>query len=390
METLQTNGSECEPMRTVVLDTNVLLSNPEILFAYPDAELIVPETVLGEIDKLKTSRVDPDLRFRGREVSRILFDFSETGSLVDGVELPDGGRLRVLPLDSDVDLPEGLSLRNADDRILATAYQACSSGCEDLTIVTNDLNMLLKAQTYGLKVERREEGRPSWPKRAARWFQRYKTPLTILAIAIAVFAGVLALSVYASQLTNGASETAGVPTEFRDQLPQNQRDLLDGLMALQSRPDDLDAIKQVGDAYYGLHSETGNAAYAQKGISYYQKYLESDPGNNEVRTDMSVLYFYTGQTDAAIQGLSTVLQTDPAHLQANFNLGIFYWKGRSDYQAAAQQFMTVIDLSRQSTDAHAAMIAEDAVSNLQQIRTEAAAAGVNVSIDEKYLSGGTL
>jgi len=81
---------------------------------------------------------------------------------------------------------------------------------------------------------------------------------------------------------------------------------------------------------------------------------------------------------------------DPAHLQANFNLGIFYWKGRSDYQAAAQQFMTVIDLSRQSTDAHAAMIAEDAVSNLQQIRTEAAAAGVNVSIDEKYLSGGTL
>jgi len=159
-------------MRTVILDTNVLLSNPEILSDYPDAEVIIPETVLGEIDKLKTSRVDPDLRFRGREVSRILFDFSETGSLVAGVDLPDGGRLRVLPLDSDAGLPEGMSLRNADDRILATAHQACSAGCEDLTLVTNDLNMLLKAQTYGLKVERREEGRPSWPKRAARWFQR--------------------------------------------------------------------------------------------------------------------------------------------------------------------------------------------------------------------------
>jgi tetratricopeptide (TPR) repeat protein len=161
-------------------------------------------------------------------------------------------------------------------------------------------------------------------------------------------------------------------------------------VVLQSRPDDLDAIMQVGNAYYGLHSETGNAAYAQKGISYYQKYLESDPDSNEVRTDMSVLYFYIGQTDAAIQGLSTVLRSDPTHLQANFNLGIFYWKGRGDYQAAVQQFATVIDLSRQSTDAHAAVIAEDAMSNLQQIRTEAAAAGVDVSIDEKYLSGGTI
>jgi len=205
-----------------------------------------------------------------------------------------------------------------------------------------------------------------------------------------VFAGVLALSLYTSQLANGGNEAAGIPTEFRDQLTQNQRNLLDGLMVLQSRPDDLDATMQVGNAYYGLHSETGNAAYAQKGISYYEEYLEVDPGNNEVRTDMSVLYFYIGQTDEAIQGLSSVLENEPTHLQANFNLGIFYWKGRGDYQAAAQQFATVIDVSRQSTDAHAEMIAEDAESNLQQIRTEAAAAGVDISIDDEDVSGGTI
>lgn len=377
-------------MRTVVLDTNVLLSNPSILFAYPDAEIIIPETVLGEIDKLKTSRADPDLRFRGREVSRILFDFSETGSLADGVELPEGGILRVLALNSDVSLPEGLSTRNADDRILAAAYQACSTGCEDLTLVTNDLNMLLKAQTYGLKVERRDEGRPSWPKRAARWFQRYKTPLTILAIAIAVFAGVLALSVYASQLTGRDSTSAGVPAEFRDQLSQNQRGLLDGLTVLESSPSDIDAIKQVADAYYGMHSESGNAAFAQKGITYYRKYLDQVPIDTEVQTDMSVLYFYTGQTDQAIQGLSSVLQEEPEHLQANFNLGIFYWKGRTDYQAAARQFMAVIDISKSSTDAHAEMISEQALSNLLQVKSEAATAGVTIEIGESYLSGGTI
>ena len=92
----------------VVLDTNVLLADPNSMLSFPRAEVVIPETVLGELDKLKTARVDPDLRFRGREVSRMLFELSEEGSLVDGVDLPDGGRLRVAPLDTDTDLPEGL------------------------------------------------------------------------------------------------------------------------------------------------------------------------------------------------------------------------------------------------------------------------------------------
>ena len=71
----------------VVLDTNVLLADPTVLLSFPRSDVVIPETVLGELDKLKTARVDPDLRFRGREISRILFDLSEEGSLVDGVEL---------------------------------------------------------------------------------------------------------------------------------------------------------------------------------------------------------------------------------------------------------------------------------------------------------------
>ena len=82
-------------MKTVVFDTNVLLADPGALLSFPDTNVVIPETVLGELDKLKTSRVDPDLRFRGREVSRVLFDLSEQGSLTEGVKLPDGGLLRV-------------------------------------------------------------------------------------------------------------------------------------------------------------------------------------------------------------------------------------------------------------------------------------------------------
>ena len=88
--------------KIVVLDTNVLLADPNSILSFPRAEVVIPETVLSELDKLKTARVDPDLRFRGREVSRILFDLSEEGSLVEGVELPDGGSLRVMPFDADM------------------------------------------------------------------------------------------------------------------------------------------------------------------------------------------------------------------------------------------------------------------------------------------------
>ncbi|MBN1193289.1 MAG: hypothetical protein JXA36_06340 [Coriobacteriia bacterium] len=373
-------------MRTVVLDTNVLLSDPNVLFDYPDADVIVPDTVLGEIDKLKISRVDPDLRFRGREVSRMLFELSEAGNLVEGVSLPEGGTLRVVPLDPNVSLPEGMGTRNADDRILASAYQASMAGCEDLTLVTNDLNMLLKAQTYGIDVERRSEVDAGISKRTVRWLQRYKTPMTILAIALAVFAGVLALSVYTSRLAGfGGNASSTVPTEFRDLLSTDQRDLLDGLMVLERSPSDLEAMKQVGDAYYSLHEDGGGAALAQKGITYYAKYLESEPDDPDVRTDMAVLYFYIGVTDRAIQEASRAIEADPSHLKANYNLGVFYWRGRSDYEAAAQQFVVVVDLVKDSTDPHSALIEADTRKNLQQIQQEAAAAGATVDIDPAYL-----
>jgi hypothetical protein len=116
------------PMKTIVLDTNVLLADPQALLAFPDAEVVIPETVLGELDKLKTSRVDPDLRFRGREVSRMLFELSEQGSLIDGVDLPDGGRCGSCLL-----IPIHRCLRDSRPATPTTAYspsriQMCTTG----------------------------------------------------------------------------------------------------------------------------------------------------------------------------------------------------------------------------------------------------------------------
>ncbi len=100
---------------------------------------------------------------------------------------------------------------------------------------------------------------------------------------------------------------------------------------------------------------------------------------------MAVLYFYIGETDRAIQEASEVIEADPGHPQANFNLGVFYWRGRSDYEAASRQFMTVIDLLADSSEPHDELIDADAREYLQTIKQEAEEAGVSVDIDPSYL-----
>jgi cytochrome c-type biogenesis protein CcmH/NrfG len=344
--------------KVVVLDTNVLLADPQALLSFPRAEVVIPETVLGELDKLKTSRVDADLRFRVREVSRLLFEFSEEGSLTEGVDLPEGGRLRVAPFGSNTPLPDGVGTRNADDRILATVYQVRQQAGPDadVTLVTNDLNMLLKAQTLGIAVQRHglgEEG--GWTRRyIVRPFQRYKIPLGILALALAVFAAILIVSLFSPRVG-----TTQLPSEFKTILSENQQVALDALTTLQTRPSDPEALLKMGNFFY----EQNNAVlqtnpvlaldYGRQGIRYYERYLKISPQDNDAIADFASLLFYTGQTDRAIREVGVVLQRDPNHVNANYNLGIFYGQGRQDYAAAIAQMKKVIALTESDPNKHA-------------------------------------
>lgn len=371
--------------KIVVLDTNVLLADPNSILSFPRAEVVIPETVLGELDKLKTARVDPDLRFRGREVSRILFDFSEEGSLVDGVDLPDGGRLRVVPFESDTELPEGVSTRNADDRILATAYQErqAAAGDEDreVELVTNDLNMLLKAQTLGLTVSRYAEGVEGGFARRyiIRPFQRYKVPLAILAVALGVFAAVLVIVFVFRQPSSGLGT---IPTEFENLLSTQQQRALQAMRTLERNPNDADALLAMGDFYFDAMAsaqQTGDQTavlnYSRQGVRYYERYLEQQPDQNDARADMASMLFYSGQTDRAIQQVGIVLEKDPNHVNANYNLGIFYWQGRRDLEAARNQINHVIKLTENDAQQHAAL--ERAKIVLQQIEHETAQSSDN-------------
>jgi len=374
--------------KVVIFDTNVLLADPNAVLSFPRAEIIIPETVLGELDKLKTARVDPDLRFRGREVSRLLFELSEDGSLVEGVELPDGGTLRVANYDGDTPLPQGFSTRNSDDRILATAFQVWSAAQADpetdVTLVTNDLNMLLKAQTLGIPVDRHGEGVEGGFSRRyiIRPFQRYRVPITILAVAIAVFAAVIAIAVYTQARTGSGS--ASLPAEFKSLLSPAQQTAYDALITLQGNPGDPESLLQMANYYFDTAEQARAAGQqgalfqvAPQGIRYFGRYLALAPQDNEARADLATLLFYNGQTDQAIREVGKVLANDPNHVNGNFNLGIFFWqKGSPDYEQAVTQIEKVIALTEDDQQQHA--VNQQAILILEQIKQDAEAAGRSV------------
>src|SRR6185295_12530263 len=78
-----------------ILDTNVLLHDPQAIFKFEDNDLIIPIYVLEEIDRFK--RDSSERGRNGREVGRLIDSLREEsgGSLAAGTAVGSGGTLRV-------------------------------------------------------------------------------------------------------------------------------------------------------------------------------------------------------------------------------------------------------------------------------------------------------
>lgn len=139
------------PTTRVVLDTSVLISDPESLFAFPDADAVIPLVVVEELDQHKT-RVD-DVGRAAREVIRTIEDLrvSNGGDIRSAVALPGGGTLRIETNGLHVDevTARGLDPRKADNRILAAALGQASLG--PIVVVSNDAALRIKAAQLGLE-----------------------------------------------------------------------------------------------------------------------------------------------------------------------------------------------------------------------------------------------
>jgi PhoH-like ATPase len=152
-------------VRSYVIDTSVLLSDPRAILRFAEHEVILPVVVITE---LEGKRHDPELGYFARQALRLLDDLRvEHGGLNHPVPLGDQGGSLVVELNhiSDAVLPVSFRLKDNDSRILAVASSLAKEG-KDVCIVSKDLPMRVKASALGLEAE---EYRAEWVGSDVEW-----------------------------------------------------------------------------------------------------------------------------------------------------------------------------------------------------------------------------
>ncbi len=151
---------EQEQKKTYVIDTNVLIHDPNSLLNFEEHRVVIPMTVLEELDKLKSgkSHTAADCRAAIRQIDKVLGHCTPE-QVEAGIPIPRGpdnstqGTLTVLMSSTDdvkTPLPDHLN----DNRIIndVVAMKA-NAPDERFILVTKDINMRLKARACGIESE---------------------------------------------------------------------------------------------------------------------------------------------------------------------------------------------------------------------------------------------
>ena len=144
--------------KTFVLDTNVLLFDPLAILKFGANDIVIPITVIEEVDRFKK-----DLNENGRnarQVSRFLDEMRRKGNLLEGVTLDSKGTLYVdLPDEKPIGLPAAFESNKPDNIILATALKHKNiDPRKPIIFVTKDTNLRIKADLLGIKAVDYEPG----------------------------------------------------------------------------------------------------------------------------------------------------------------------------------------------------------------------------------------
>ncbi len=152
---VHTPGRNPGPGPLVVLDTCVLLADPDALYSFPGHDLVIPLTVIEELDAQKNRMDDIGraARITVRNLERLRLDAG--GDLRTPAELHHGGSVRIAAINglrADVLGDLGLSVDKADNRILGVALDLQENDLA-VKLVSLDVNMRIKAASLGLVAE---------------------------------------------------------------------------------------------------------------------------------------------------------------------------------------------------------------------------------------------
>jgi PhoH-like ATPase len=146
-----------------VIDTNVLLHNPNAIFVFKEHHVVIPFAVIEELDAMK--RKDDDLGRNAREVIRHLDRLRNRGRLTDGVpwgeaspsvgaasSAGDGASGTVRIDISEHTRPAVLDQDSPDNRIIAVAWHLHQSGVPAV-FVSKDISARIKSDALGIPTE---------------------------------------------------------------------------------------------------------------------------------------------------------------------------------------------------------------------------------------------
>jgi PhoH-like ATPase len=134
------------------------LHDHQSILNFKEHNVVIPITVLEELDKFK--KEENEKGRNARSVTRLIDELRLQGSLVNGVKLPNGGNFKILTTYAG----EGslnLDFTINDNKILSTASvlklningDIASGPFEKVTLISNDINMRVRANIYGINVE---------------------------------------------------------------------------------------------------------------------------------------------------------------------------------------------------------------------------------------------
>jgi PhoH-like ATPase len=137
-------------MKRFLLDTNVLIHDPNSIEVFADNEVIISISILDELDQIKTR---PDEKGRNaRAVIRRLDELRAFGSLNTGVRIPSGSLIRV-ELNHLATLSSALS-DSVDNRLIRTAIGLQQEDpIRSVIVVTKDINLRVKCDALGIVVQ---------------------------------------------------------------------------------------------------------------------------------------------------------------------------------------------------------------------------------------------
>jgi PhoH-like ATPase len=147
-------------VKNYILDTNVLLHDPNSFLSFKTNHVLIPIEVIEEIDRFKREATERGQN--ARTVSRMLDGLRAQGRLSEGVELSNGGHLRIIFNHKSRNGNGHVSAGNhaVDGRIVALAQSMQKAHPKiPAILVTKDINLRIKADALGLQAEDYESDR---------------------------------------------------------------------------------------------------------------------------------------------------------------------------------------------------------------------------------------